>query len=320
MFKAMDKSLWSGRVDNEEDAPALRWHQVIQEWNGQASLKGATALLGFACDEGVRRNHGREGAKQGPKAIREALSNLAYFADAQPFDIGDVSCEDTGLEASQRLLSQHVQKILDHDGKPIVLGGGHEVAWGSFMGLANHLKSSQGVPRIGIINIDAHFDLRKPDPHATSGTPFRQIAQWSDENQQSFNCFAIGISPCNNTRALFEYAKLHNVDWQVDVECIDSKLPNLEKRLESFMNKIDELYVTICMDVFPSHACPGVSAPSALGIEPRWVIMLIHRLKELCQSHQVNWRISDIAELNPQYDFDTRSAKLAARLVHELVE
>jgi formiminoglutamase (EC 3.5.3.8) len=38
------------------------------------------ALLGFVCDEGVRRNQGRTGAAEGPQAIRQALANMASHA------------------------------------------------------------------------------------------------------------------------------------------------------------------------------------------------------------------------------------------------
>ena len=50
----------------------------------------------------------------------------------------------------------------------VVLGGGHETAYGSHLGLGPR-------PRLGVLNLDAHFDLREAE-RPTSGTPFRQIA------------------------------------------------------------------------------------------------------------------------------------------------
>ncbi len=44
--------------------------------------KPAVALIGFACDEGVRRNHGRVGAAAGPEALRLALGKLAINGDS----------------------------------------------------------------------------------------------------------------------------------------------------------------------------------------------------------------------------------------------
>ena len=66
-----DPDIWQGRVDPEADA--LRWHQCIRPLS--AARESGVALLGFACDEGVRRNHGRIGAAGGPQAIRRALAN-----------------------------------------------------------------------------------------------------------------------------------------------------------------------------------------------------------------------------------------------------
>ncbi len=48
-------------------------------------------------------------------------------------------------------------------------GGGHEVAWASFQGLVEHLHKAKHLnkiqseynPKIGIVNFDAHFDLRE---------------------------------------------------------------------------------------------------------------------------------------------------------------
>ena len=58
---------------------------------------------------------------------------------------------------------------------------------------------------IGIINLDAHFDLRQ-DQYATSGTPFRQIAEHLDIKEQPFHYLCIGISQFSNTASLYEQA------------------------------------------------------------------------------------------------------------------
>ena len=57
---------------------------------------------------------------------------------------------------------------------PVVLGGGHEVAWGSFQGIVRACSDRE---RILIVNFDAHFDLRDPAHVHSSGTPFAQIAE-----------------------------------------------------------------------------------------------------------------------------------------------
>ena len=68
MSSRIDMSAWQGRVDSEEN-PALRWHQVIAPFDDGAA-PGSGVVLGFVCDEGVKRNKGRVGASGGPVACR----------------------------------------------------------------------------------------------------------------------------------------------------------------------------------------------------------------------------------------------------------
>jgi len=318
MFKPADMSLWQGRTDSE--ANALRWHQVIQPPGNNLNIENASVLLGFSCDEGVRRNHGRPGAKNGPTAIRHALANLAWHHDSFIFDGGDVICEGEQLASAQQQLAQQVTAILNSNARSLIIGGGHEVAWGNFLGLSNYLQQTSSKSRIGIINLDAHFDLRNPHPQPTSGTPFRQIAEQCKSQQQLFNYMVLGINPLANTTALFEFARAHNVAWRYDTDCTHAQLPAITQQLDHFLQQIDELYFTICLDVFAPHIAPGVSAPSTIGIEPLFALQLIAIIKQCCIRHNVTWRISDIAEMNPTYDIDHRTARLAARLIDTTVK
>ena len=72
---------WQGRIDAEETGPSPRWHQRVQPF--AATSQGGVALIGFAVDEGVRRNAGRVGAAHGPDVARKALANLPVLCAAQ---------------------------------------------------------------------------------------------------------------------------------------------------------------------------------------------------------------------------------------------
>jgi len=128
-------------------------------------------LLGFSCDAGVLRNQGRPGAAHGPDAIRHALANVPAHGLTALYDTGNIACEDGDLESAQLALAGTVHNMLARGGVPLVLGGGHEVAWGTWQGLRAHLDARNDDGRLLIINIDAHFDLRTSRP-ASSGTPF----------------------------------------------------------------------------------------------------------------------------------------------------
>lgn len=306
-----DMSLWQGRVDAAEGDSALRWHQVIRPVALQS--RSGVALLGFASDAGVRRNQGRPGASEGPFELRRQLSNLPARPGQVLFDAGTVRVEGDALEAGQEAYAERVAALLGHGLLPLGLGGGHEIALGSFMGLARHLEHHGSAPRIGILNLDAHFDLRSA-VRGTSGTPFRQMAQACQERAWPFHYAAMGISAFANTEALFQAACALGAVWRLDEAMGFADLPDTLAFVTDFLARVDHLYLTICLDVLPAADAPGVSAPSARGVA---LEVLEKVLDAVCASGKL--RLADIAELNPSLDEDHRTARLAARLVGRIV-
>lgn len=303
-----DMTAWRGRIDPEPDSP--RWHQRIQAL-AEDSQPGV-ALLGFACDEGVRRNHGRVGAASAPLAMRKALANLAWHRQGPAYDAGDVLCADGDLEGAQACLGERVCTLLDAGHLPIVLGGGHEVAFGSWQGIAEHL-SGQPAPRIGIINFDAHFDLRDPAHVHSSGTPFAQIAEQCAARGWPFAYACLGVSRASNTRALFQRAAELQVLVREDREIREASLASIAAELDAFVAACDAIYLTIDIDVLPACEAPGVSAPAARGVSLALLEPLLEGIRD-----SGKLRLADLAELNPEHDIDSRTAKVAARLIHLL--
>ena len=86
------------------------------------------------------------------------------------------------------------------------------------------------------------------------------------------------------------------------------------------LRHVDHLYITVCLDAFPGHLAPGVSAPSSLGISLKFVIECIRWLAQSQQDYGYQWQLADVAEMNPQFDIDNRTAKLAARIIFEMVQ
>ena len=89
--------------------------------------------------------------------------------------------------------------------------------------------------------------------------------------------------------------------------------------MREFLANVDCLYLTFCLDVFPAALAPGVSAPAALGVNPQWVMETIAAIGDLCRECDVNWLMADVAELSPVHDSSNATARLAARLVDEML-
>jgi len=272
------------------------------------------AIIGFCCDEGVRRNNGRPGAAKGPQAFREVFWKLP-IPDAEQFsivDAGDIICNDGDLESSQTALGDAIFKLLDYNYCPIVIGGGHELAWGHYQGIAQS-KYSQD---LGIINFDAHFDIRPLVDNCigSSGTPFKQIfnARTAAGLKTDYTC--IGIQRHGNCTSLFEEAKKLNISFVEAESLFQTFATSAEAVIHQQISSHQYLYLSICLDVFEASAAPGVSAPQVLGLNPWQVIPLIRTIAKsgkLC--------CFDIAELSPLFDRDDITAKLAAILISEVI-
>lgn len=300
---------WQGRKDLP---PESCFFQVMQLLDLRESIATPSALsfalLGFCCDEGVQRNHGRVGAAKGPAAIREALAKMPLHRhDIALLDAGDISCTDGNLEEAQSALAEAVALLLKHHFIPIILGGGHELAWGHYQGIAKQFSKNN----VGMINFDAHFDMRPllPNNQGSSGTPFLQIANAHQEANKRFSYTCIGIQLAGNIPLLFETAKQHHVNVLRADEIYTGV--SCEKIINEALKQNDVIYTSICLDVFATPYAPGVSAPQTLGLTP-WQV--IPGLKQLASSGKV---ISyDLAELSPTYDIDNRTAKLAANFIY----
>jgi formiminoglutamase len=310
MRRPFDPAVWQGRVDPEEGPRALRWHQRVEPWRAGAPPGGA--LLGFACDAGVTRNHGRPGAAEGPAAIRRALAGLAWHARRPVLDAGDVACEGDALEAAQEELGRAVDALLAAGQAPIVLGGGHEVAYGSFLGLAAHARrraaAGEGAARIGVVNLDAHLDLRA-GARATSGTPFRQIAEACGGQGWPFRYLCLGVDPSSNTAALFDTAERLGAGWRSDRDLAPHRLAEARAEVAAFAAGLDLLQLSVDLDVLPAAVAPGVSAPAARGVALEVVETLVD---DLLATGKV--AVFELAECCPTLDPDGRTAKVAARL------
>jgi len=303
--------IWQGRSDS---LPNERFFQRVTTQDVRtANLANSNApvFVGFCSDEGIKRNAGRIGAAQGPSILKEELARLPYHGNKQFIDLGNIYCEDEQLEFAQQQLASLIAGVQQQGNKTIVFGGGHEMAWGHFMGLTKQY------PDLGIINFDAHLDLRPlpKENYGTSGTPFYQIAQYCQQNNLPFNYCCLGIQPHANTQSLFTFANTFKVPYLTAEQINQNNIAQHLKFIDDFIAKQKAIYLSICLDVFAESHAPGVSAPQALGLLPWQALPL---LKYIVQTGKV---VSiDIAELSPPWDQSRKTARLAAMIVAELLE
>lgn len=311
-----DPLIWRGRADMPDDACIYQHIQMLDLLTTPPKKQAPCtfALIGFRSDEGAQRDLGRTGASEAPAAIRHRLARLPIQnSQIEIFDAGNITCIDHDLEASQAALAEVVAILLEHHIRPIVLGGGHEVAWGHYQGIAKAYPPSK---RLGIINFDAHFDMHPTDAkHRGSAlTAFHQIAEAQRAIGQELDFNYIGIQHAANVRHLFDIAKSNNTKYILADELHQGQKEKCFDFVDRVIDVNDVIYTSLSLDVFSPAFAPGVTAIQPLGLSPWHIIPL---LRQIAASGKV---ISyDIAEHVPRYDIDHRTAKLAAALVYEII-
>ncbi|MDH7446620.1 formimidoylglutamase [Aquimarina sp. 2201CG14-23] len=310
-YKTTDPSVWTGR----ESSDTLYLHEKVKcidlELNElPEAQKTSFAILGYSCDEGVKRNSGRIGAAQAPDMIRKMMASLSNHLNNEVdiIDIGDIICKDGNLENAQNITSGKISQLIDKKHFNFILGGGHDLAYAHYRGIKKHFPNAS----IGIINLDAHFDLRAVESQGNSGTPFYQIAK---EENDRFNYLCLGIQEESNNRALFEIADQLEVKHIKNTNFTITNQDHVAATVEDFINSVDHIYLTIDLDGFSSSYAPGVSAPSPFGFSPDIALAVI---EQICNSGKLI--STDIAELNPNYDIDNSTARLAARIIYYIMK
>lgn len=297
---------WTGRSDPEDGEGAIRLHHLVSD-------SASRAILGFASEAGVIRNKGRPGAKEGPAALRKALANMAAPPNPTSFaDLGDIEITGDDLEAGQTALAGKICDALGAYNRVIVLGGGHETAFGSFCGL----KKAYPGKRIGIINLDAHLDLRLPGENGpSSGTPFAQIRALDEEN---FDYLCLGVAEESNTVALMNRAR----DWGVRIvtdHALIADRHSADQAIKALVGRNEITYLTIDLDVLPHFQAPGVSAPAARGVPLSTIEHLVREVLHACETSGCDVPLTDIVEASPPHDQQNVTARTAALLIRKLL-
>ncbi|HJR15727.1 MAG TPA: formimidoylglutamase [Gemmatimonadales bacterium] len=257
-------------------------------------------ILGFPCDEGIRRNGGRVGAAGGPSAIRAALYQLAPDARSERFehrlgrtrDLGDIEMSGV-MESDQQHLGEVVAPYIRTGRFVVVLGGGHETSYGHFLGYVLAQR------RVEILNWDAHPDVRDPaGDRGHSGSPFRQAVEHGSNACRRYS--VAGLQPHLAAREHVAYVERHGrVIWRDDV--------TLERIAQLYRSADDPTMASFDLDTVNEAEAPGVSAPNSGGLTSDLWIEAAYQAGRSAGVASV-----DVVELNPVFDRDGQTARLAA--------
>lgn len=300
------KELFYSRGQNDDPKLGefvLPYAQSLAEWD-----KTRVVLIGYPEERGVQRNKGITGTAKAPDIIRKYLYRLNANDARQRLGIKKGSLIDAGnvktgesLEESQENLGKVIAHFLEQDYFVLVLGGGHETAFGHFLG-----HQQIGMP-VSIINIDAHSDVRPlvNQTEGHSGSPFRQMLEYPNSILNGENLVQFGLQGYCNSVFAIDYLHSHkvNVVWFEDIQDISVSFFNALRQLNSKQN----LYVSIDIDSITGVEFPATSASPAQGFS-------VHQFYQFCTllAHLHQLKSLDFVEYNPDKDIHEQSAKVIA--------
>jgi formiminoglutamase len=266
-------------------------------------------IIGYPDDEGIRLNGGREGARQGPAAIRHFLYRMTPHLQRRLKTFTDAGDLATSVDLGERheQARSRVGEWLSAGRQVLSLGGGNDYAYADGMAFLDTHKGHRPL----ILNIDAHLDVRDVSRGLNSGTPFYRLL----ESGVAFDFVEFGIQDHCNSRAhqryvlekggkIFTTEAIANSGRSLTDFAVESLGEELLRRRPAFL--------AIDIDAFAWPYAAGSSASWPLGLEPNafWPFFQI-LLKRL------DVRAMGIYEVSPPLESNAGgTAKLAAQFAH----
>lgn len=276
-----------------------------------ADAKGDVAFIGAPQSE-KSLTPGR--CDLAPKILRETARRFSTYdletgADLSSLrisDFGDLPLKTLIPEASFPLIRNAVAAAARDHPLVILAGGNNAVTRPGVRGLGGDLS------KIGLLTLDAHFDLRDTDCGLTNGNPVRALL---DDGLPGANIAQIGLAPFANTKRMHEIAQAEGVAVHTAADCARHGLTNLvEQELARLASRCDAIYVDFDIDVIDRAQCPGAPGARPGGVPVREFFAAAR----LAGAHP-KVRAVDLTEFDPSLDLSDITALTAGRWLAEIL-
>lgn len=220
-----------------------------------------------------------------------------------------------------RNLAEEVAVALRADEFPLVIGGDHSVAIGTWSGVARFV----GAPS-GLLWIDAHLDSHTPETSysgAVHGMPLACLLGRGDKRLLNIGRVGEQVSAAHTVVLGPRSYEPEEMDFlrHMGVRIIDSE----EVLARGFAACLDEAIdivakapagfgVTLDLDAIDPVLAPGVGSPEPEGLWDGDVLVAMRRL-----SVMPGLRAVEIVEYNPDRDWQGTTARLIADLIGQIL-
>lgn len=294
------------------DSRDPRASALLRSFSPGTPLQERPVLLGLPYDGGIPS---RPGARFGPKALREALSSFGSFDGQRELgevvDMGDLPLVSMNAAVTHGRVEEAARNLFASGARPLFIGGDHGLTGSLLRGLA---AARPGL-RLALITLDAHLDVREYDGEdsLSSGTPFRRALETSILTGS--RTAMIGIRRFANSRYYLSWAREQGIHlYSVEDVAERGAVAIAREALSRVMEGADALYLSVDIDAADAAVAPGVSAVGVGGLSSRELLDVVRTV-----SAEPRLLGADLMELSPPHDENARTAKLAARLLLEVL-
>jgi formiminoglutamase len=281
----------------------MAWRSIADLLGGE----GEVALLGAPMEAGSV-TPGR--CDLAPEAIRRILRRFSNY-DVETGREIDLDVRDAGDVPVQGLLpAQGFEPIRDAVAHcaashrlTLLLGGNNAVTRPAAHGL--------GVPldRLGLITLDAHFDLRETDQGLLNGNPIRALLE---DGLPGRNICQIGLAPFANTAKMHRDAREAGIgSWSI-AACRHAGISSVLGLALMRLDHVEALMVDFDIDVIDCAQCPGAPGARPGGMPADMFFAAARRL-----AAEPRVRLVDLTEFDPSLDVGDITAFTAGRWVCE---
>lgn len=238
-----------------------------------------------------------------PQAIRDVLFRFSTQSTLDFADIRQVAVTDHGDTLEPGAIQEALSK-----GASVLLGGDNSV---TLLGV-NALSVARGfdISRIGVVTLDAHFDVRRTDDGPTNGNPIRSLIECGLVGS---NVVQIGIQSFANSPEYARYVTQQGIR-QVSAEVCHSGAFDVtfESELERLAMKVDAIYFDLDLDVMDRAFAPGCPGSRPGGLMP----FQVRQAARIAGSHP-KVAVMDLVELDPTTDVNLCTTMTAAACLME---
>jgi formimidoylglutamase len=218
------------------------------------------AIVGEPYDGG---QVGTRGAAKGPEGVRHALQdtktcNLTAGPVAAVADLGDVDYAwGRDVEAVHEEVEAVAAEVHRADTFPVFVGGGHDLGYPNVAPLLEIYDS------VGVINFDAHADVREVTDKPHNGTPYRRAFN------AGLNAYSlVGGRHFETSTPYVEYMAERNTAVVTAEEVGADPTAVVGHALEP-MADVDAIHVSVDLDVLDMTVAPATTAPTPGGLLSR---------------------------------------------------